>query len=115
MEQLTKHTKKSPQTPDTKQSRPEKIGQWLFTTTSNWGTVLAFGLVAALTFISIRFNIELGKLSAIDETSKQLLPTGYALLDLAALVLVEFESLGSGGFHHVSGLSASNRPTQCSN
>lgn len=75
------------------QSRPEQIGQWLFKTTSNWRTVLAFLLVAALTFISIRFNIELGKLSAVDETSKQLLPTGYALLDLAALFLSGYVGL----------------------
>lgn len=75
------------------QSKPEKIGQWLFKTTSNWRTVLAFALVAALTYISIRFNIELGRLSAADETSKELLPTGYALLDLCALFLSGYVGL----------------------
>lgn len=75
------------------QSKPEKIGQWLFRTTSNWRTVLAFLLVAALTYISIRFNIELGRLSAADEVSKELLPSGYALLDLCALFLSGYVGL----------------------
>ena len=68
-------------------STPEKLGHWLFKQSSNWRIVLAFGLIAALTGISIRFNIELGRLSAVDETSKSLLPSGYALLDMAALFL----------------------------
>jgi hypothetical protein len=68
-------------------SAPEKLGHWLFKQSSNWRIVLAFLLVAALTYISIRFNIELGRLSAVDETSKELLPSGYALLDLCALFL----------------------------
>ena len=74
-------------------SYPEKIGKWLFEQSRNWRTVLGFLLVAALTYISIRFNIELGKLSAVDETSKQLLPAGYGLLDLAALFLSGFVGL----------------------
>jgi len=68
-------------------SKPEQFGLWLFEQSRNWRTVLAFLLIGSLTAISIRFNIELGRLSAVDETSKQLLPTGYALLDLAALFL----------------------------
>jgi len=69
------------------QSKPELFAIWLFNNASNWRNLLAFLLVAALTIISIKFNIELGKLSAVDETSKALLPTGYALLDLSALFL----------------------------
>lgn len=69
------------------QSKPEKIAQWLFNTSSNWRNVLAFVLIAALTYISMRLNIELGILSAVDDTSRELLPTGYALLDLCGLFL----------------------------
>jgi len=45
--------------------------------------------------ISIRFNYELGKLSAVDKTSEQLLPAGYALLDLCALFLSGFVAVKS--------------------
>ena len=74
-------------------SIPQKLGKWLFHQASNWRTVLGFCLVAALTFISVRFNVELGKLSAVDETSKQLLPMGYGLLDGAALFLSGYVGL----------------------
>ncbi|MEJ2742384.1 MAG: hypothetical protein P8176_07835 [Gammaproteobacteria bacterium] len=74
-------------------SRPEKIGLWMFETSANWRNVLAFGLVAALTYISIRFNIELGKLSSVDQTSSELLPTGYALLDVCTLFLSGYVGL----------------------
>lgn len=74
-------------------SVPEKLGHWLFKTTSNWQIVLAFSLITALTYISIRFNIELGDLNSVDDTSKDLLPSGYALLDLAALFLSGYVGL----------------------
>lgn len=66
---------------------PERLAHWLFTTCGSWRNVMAFGLIAALTYISIRFNYELGKLNAVDDTSLELLPIGYALLDLAGLFL----------------------------
>jgi hypothetical protein len=67
--------------------RPERLSHWLFTTCGSWRNVLAFCLIAALTCISIRFNYELGKLNAVDDTSQDLLPIGYALLDMAGLFL----------------------------
>lgn len=76
-------------------SKPEKVAQWLFTTSGNYRHILGFLLIAALTVISIRFNYELGKLSAVDETSEQLLPAGYALLDLCALFLSGFVGVKS--------------------
>ncbi len=76
-------------------SKPEKLAQWLFTTSGNYRQILGFLLIAALTYISIRFNYELGKLSAVDETSKQLLPAGYALLDLCCLFLSGFVGVKS--------------------
>lgn len=70
-----------------KVSRPERLAHWLFTTCGSWRNVMAFGLIAALTYISIRFNYELGKMNGVDAISKELLPIGYALLDLAGLFL----------------------------
>ena len=70
-----------------KKSFPEKLADWLFKTSSNWRNVRGFLLIAALTCISISFNVELGRLSAVDETSATLLPVGYALLDLASLFI----------------------------
>lgn len=75
------------------QSKPEKIAQWLFNNTGQCRNLFAFLLITALTVISIKFNIELGRLSAVDETSRQLLPTGYALLDLSALFLSGYVGL----------------------
>jgi len=80
------------------QSKPEKVAQWLFSTSANYRQILGFLLIAALTLISIRFNYELGKLSAVDETSGQLLPAGYALLDLCALFLSGFVGIKSRSF-----------------
>lgn len=77
------------------QSKPEKIASWLFNTSSNWRNVLGFLLIALLTLISIRFNYELGKLSAVDETSKKLLPAGYAMLDLCCLFLSGYVGIRS--------------------
>jgi len=77
------------------QSKPELAAQWLFSNTANFRNLLAFALIAALTLISIKFNIELGKLSAVDETSKSLLPWGYALLDLSALFLSGYVGIKS--------------------
>ena len=77
------------------QSKPEKMAQWLFSTSANWRHFLGFLLIVALTIISIRFNYELGKLSAVDETSKELLPAGYALLDLCCLFLSGFVGIKS--------------------
>lgn len=74
-------------------SAPERWAEWLFKTCGSWRNILAFALVVALTYISIRFNYELGKLSAVDETSKTLLPSGYALLDLSALFLSGYVGL----------------------
>ena len=76
-------------------SKPEIFAQWLFDNTGQFRNLLAFLLIAALTLISIKFNIELGRLSAVDETSKQLLPTGYALLDLSALFLSGYVGIKS--------------------
>lgn len=76
-------------------SKPEQWAEWLFKTCGSWRNILAFALVVALTYISIRFNYELGKLSAVDETSKTLLPSGYALLDLSALFLSGYVGLKS--------------------
>lgn len=80
------------------QSKPEKVAKWLFTTSGNYRQILGFLLIAALTIISIRFNYELGKLSAVDATSGQLLPAGYALLDLCALFLSGFVGIKSRSF-----------------
>ena len=77
-------------TPMRAQSKPEKIAQWLFKQTSNWRNVCAFLLIVALTAISITFNVSLGLLSSVDETSKTLLPIGYALLDVSALLLAAY-------------------------
>lgn len=76
-------------------SKPEQWAEWLFKTCGSWRNILAFALVVALTYISIRFNYELGKLSAVDDTSKTLLPSGYALLDLSALFLSGYVGLKS--------------------
>ena len=76
-------------------SKPEKLAQWLFNNAGQFRNLLAFLLITALTIISIKFNIELGKLSAVDETSKDLLPAGYALLDLSALFLSGYVGLKS--------------------
>jgi len=76
-------------------SKPELLAQWMFDNTGQFRNLLAFLLIAALTIISIKFNIELGRLSAVDETSKQLLPTGYALLDLSALFLSGYVGIKS--------------------
>lgn len=76
-------------------SKPELFAQWLFNNAGQFRNLLAFLLIAALTLISIKFNIELGRLSAVDETSKQLLPTGYALLDLSCLFLSGYVGIKS--------------------
>lgn len=76
-------------------SKPEQWAEWLFKTCGSWRNILAFALVVALTYISIRFNYELGKLSAVDETSQALLPNGYALLDLSVLFLSGYVGLKS--------------------
>ena len=57
--------------------------------------LLGLLVVLGLTIISIRFNWELGKLSAPagDEISNKLMPAGYALLDLAALFLCGYIGL----------------------
>ena len=69
------------------QSKPERFAQWLFENAGQFRNLLAFALITALTLISIKFNIELGRLAAVDEVSRNLLPAGYALLDLSALFL----------------------------
>ena len=76
-----------------KKSKPELLAQWLFKNTANWRNLLGFVLVVLLSIISIKFNIELGKLSAVDDTSRELLPVGYALLDLSALFLSGYITL----------------------
>ena len=82
-------------TPSRVQSKPERVATWLFEKAGNWRTLLAFVLIALLTLISITFNISLGQLSAVDTTSKLLLPTGYALLDLSALFLSGYIGVNS--------------------
>lgn len=82
-------------TPSRVQSKPELIAIWLFEKAGNWRTLLAFMLVALLTIISITFNVSLGQLSGVDTTSKILLPTGYALLDLSALFLSGYIGVNS--------------------
>lgn len=78
----------APEKPPTPQkTRPEKLAFWLFKTSSSLRPLLGFALIVAIGFISLRFNYELGKLSAVDDVSKQLLPFGYALLDICALFL----------------------------
>lgn len=81
-----------------KQRRPERIAQWLFETCGSWRNILAFALVASLTYISIRFNYELGLISGSDPKSKQLLPYGYALLDLSALFLSGYVGIKSRSY-----------------
>jgi len=76
-------------------SKPEKLAQWLFNNAGQFRNLLAFLLITALTVISIKFNIELGRLSAVDEASKNILPAGYALLDLSALFLSGYVGLKS--------------------
>ena len=68
-------------------SRPERVAQWLSETSTNWIPLFGFVITALLTVISVTFNYELGKMSAVDEISQQLLPKGYALLDFGALFL----------------------------
>lgn len=70
-----------------KTSRPERLAQWLSETSTNWLPLFGFVITALLTVISVTFNYELGKMSAVDEISQQLLPKGYALLDFGALFL----------------------------
>ena len=82
-------------TPSRVQSKPDLIALWLFEKSGNWRTLLAFILVALLTIISITFNVSLGQLSGVDTTSKILLPTGYALLDLSALFLSGYIGVNS--------------------
>lgn len=78
----------APEKPTTqKKSKPEKLATWLFTTSKNCRPLLGFALVGAIGYISLRFNYELGKLSAVDDVSQQLLPVGYAMLDICALFL----------------------------
>lgn len=79
-------------------SFPEKIAHWLFKTAGSWRNVLGFIVVSGLTIISICFNVQLAKLSAVDETSRALLPTGYALLDLSALFLSGFVGIRSKSY-----------------
>ena len=79
---------RAPEKPPTpEKSKPEKLAFWLFKTSSSLRPLLGFALIGAIGFISLRFNYELGKLSAVDDVSKQLLPFGYALLDICALFL----------------------------
>ena len=78
-----------------KYSNPERLAQWLHQNSINWRPLLGFALVALLGYISLRFNYELGKLSAVDETSKSLLPYGYALLDLCCLFLAGYVGIRS--------------------
>lgn len=65
----------------------EKFARWLFETFGSFRHLLAFLIILALTYISIRFNYELGQLNSVDDTSRELLPLGYALLDMAGLFL----------------------------
>lgn len=88
-------TTSTPKHQSKKQTKPEQWAEWLFKTCGSWRNILAFALVVALTYISIRFNYELGKLSAVDETSQSLLPVGYALLDLSALFLSGYVGIKS--------------------
>ena len=83
------------------QSKPERLAQWLFENAGQFRNLLAFALITALTLISIKFNIELGKLAAVDEVSRSLLPAGYSLLDLSALFL--------SGYIDVKGRSTSRK------
>jgi len=76
-------------------SKPELLAHSLFKNAAQLRHLLAFLLITALTLISIKFNIELGRLSAVDETSRQLLPTGYALLDLSCLFLSGYVGIKS--------------------
>lgn len=78
-----------------KYSNPERLAHWLHQNSINWRPLLGFALVALLGYISLRFNYELGKLSAVDETSKSLLPYGYALLDLCCLFLAGYVGIRS--------------------
>ena len=82
------------------QSKPELAAQWLFISAGQFRNLLAFALITALTVISITFNIELGKLAAVDEVSSRLLPSGYALLDLGTLFLSSYVGIknNSTGF-----------------
>ena len=68
-------------------SYPERLAQWLSETSANWLPLFGFVITALLTVISVRFNYELGKMSAVDDVSQQLLPKGYALLDFGALFI----------------------------
>lgn len=70
-----------------KTSRPERLAHWLSETSTNWFPLFGFVITVLLTVISVTFNYELGKMSAVDEVSRQLLPKGYALLDFGALFL----------------------------
>lgn len=78
-----------------KTSRPERIAQWLHQNSMNWRPLFGFVLITLLGYISIRFNYELGMLSAVDETSQSLLPYGYALLDLCCLFLAGYVGIRS--------------------
>ena len=66
-------------------SYPERLAQWLSETSTNWLPLFGFVITALLTVISVTFNFELGKMSAVDEVSQQLLPKGYALLDFGLI------------------------------
>ena len=70
-----------------KERLAERFARWLFETFGSFRHLMAFLIILALTYISIRFNYELGKLNSVDEISRELLPKGYALLDMAGLFL----------------------------
>jgi len=67
--------------------RLERFADWLAAFLKSGRPLLGLALVGAIGYISLRFNYELGKLSAVDDVSGQLLPAGYALLDICALFL----------------------------
>lgn len=76
-------------------SKPEAVTTWLLTNIGGFKNLLGLLVVASLTIISICFNIELGRLLAVDKVSGTLLPIGYASLDLAALFLSGYVAVKS--------------------
>ena len=76
-------------------SYPERITHWLFKSISNWRNLLGGLLAVGLTYVSIRFNIELAKAMGTDENSRNLLMAGFGMLDLACVFLAGFIGIRS--------------------
>lgn len=75
--------------------KPEQVAVWLYDHLSSYRGLLGLLVIAGLTIVSIAFNYQLGKITASDPLSKQLLPLGFALLDGGCLFLAGYVGIKS--------------------